>query len=154
VAELRWVDGKVRCPYCGSDHVAYPANVNRYKCYGKRPKVQFSLTVGSIMEDSPVGLDKWLTAMWLIVNCKNGISSCEIARDLSITQKLAWHLAHGIRKEIKKHVGAGSALYTDALLGCEGLASEYAHCVIDHAVKYVHGQIHTKGLENFWVATR
>ncbi len=94
---LRWADGKPRCPQCGSDHVTYLANVNRYKCYGKHPRAQFSLKVGTIFEDSPIGLDKWLCALWLIVNCKNGISSCEMAKDLGITQKSAWFLDHRIR---------------------------------------------------------
>jgi hypothetical protein len=97
LADLRWADGTVRCPYCDSDNVAYLASVNRYKCYGKHAKAQFSLKVGAIFEDSPIGLDKWLCAMWLIVNCKNGISSCELARDLGITQKSAWFLDHRIR---------------------------------------------------------
>ena len=162
--------------------------------------------------------------MWLIVNCKNGISSCEIARDLGITQKSAWHMAHRIRfalhtgsfekmlsghvevdetfiggkarnmhiekrkrritgtgthdkvpvigimerggkvrttvvpnrkkkalqAEVRKHVKAGSALYSDALLSYEGLAGEYAHQVMDHAVAYVDGNVHTNSLENFW----
>jgi len=223
LADLRWVDGKVRCPHCGSENVTYLATVNRYKCYGKHIKAQFSLKVGTIFEDSPIGLDKWLCAMWLIVNCKNGISSCEMARDLGLTQKTAWFLDHRIRfalhhgsfeklaghvevdetfiggkarnmhvakrerritgtgtkdktavlgilerggkvrtqvvenrkkktlqAEVKKHIEAGAALYTDALLSYEGLAGEFAHQVIDHAVAYVDGQVHTNGLENFW----
>src|ERR1700733_4048341 len=97
LADLRWTDGKVKCPNCGSDRVVYLEKQNRYKCYGKHPKAQFSLKVGTIFEDSPIGLDKWLCAMWLIVNCKNGISSCEMARDLGITQKSAWFLDHRIR---------------------------------------------------------
>jgi len=101
LADLRWSDGKVRCPYCNSDNVTYLASVNRYKCYGKHLKAQFSLKVGTIFEDSPIGLDKWLCAMWLIVNCKNGISSCEMARDLGISQKSAWFLDHRIRKAMK-----------------------------------------------------
>ena len=97
LAGLRWTDGKPRCPQCGSDHVVYLEKQNRYKCYGKHPKAQFSLKVGTIFEDSPIGLDKWLCAMWLIVNCKNGISSCEMARHLGVTQKSAWFLDHRIR---------------------------------------------------------
>src|SRR5580693_2703329 len=97
LADLRWKDGKVRCPHCDSDNVTYLASVNRYKCYGKHPKAQFSLKVGTIFEDSPIGLDKWLCALWLIVNCKNGISSCEVAKDLGVTQKTAWFLDHRIR---------------------------------------------------------
>jgi transposase-like protein len=179
------------------------------------------------MEDSPLTLDKWLVAMWLVANCKNGISSCEIARALGITQKSAWFMDHRIRlsmqddfygtklggdggevevdesfiggkarnmhlserkrritgtggkdktavmgilerggkvrtvvvpnrrkkilqEEVHKHVEVGAALYTDALLSYEGLAGDYAHKVIDHAVQYVDGRVHTNGLENFW----
>jgi len=223
LAGIRWTDGKVKCPNCGSDRVVYLEKQNRYKCYGKHPKSQFSLKVGTIFEDSPIGLDKWLCAMWLIVNCKNGISSCEVARDLGITQKSAWFMDHRIRfalhggtvvkasghveadetfiggkarnmhiaerkrritgtggkdktavlgiierggkvrtvvvpnrkkkalhAEVRKHVEAGSALYTDALLSYQGLESDYAHQVIDHAVAYVDGNVHTNTLENFW----
>jgi hypothetical protein len=97
VIDLRWSDGKVRCPYCASEKVSYLEKAKLYKCYGDHPKPKFSLKVGTIMEDSALGIDKWLTAMWMIVNCRNGISSCEIARDLGITQKSAWHMAHRIR---------------------------------------------------------
>lgn len=95
--ELRWPDGKVRCPQCGSGKVTYLANAKLYKCYGDHAKPKFSLKVGTIFEDSPIGLDKWLAGLWLIVNCKNGISSYEIGRDLGISQKSAWHLAHRLR---------------------------------------------------------
>jgi transposase-like protein len=97
LAGLRWTDGKVLCPYCGSEKVFYLASQNRYKCYGKHPKSQFSLKVGTIFEDSSISLDKWLCAVWLVVNCKNGISSCEMARSLGVTQKSAWFMNHRIR---------------------------------------------------------
>jgi transposase-like protein len=97
LVEMRWPDGKVTCPQCGSERVIYMQNVRRFKCYEKHPKAQFTLKTGTIFEDSPLGLDKWLVALWLIVNCKNGISSCEIARDLGITQKSAWFMAHRLR---------------------------------------------------------
>jgi transposase-like protein len=174
------------------------------------------------MEDSPVSLDKWLMAMWMVVNCKNGVSSYEIHRAIGVTQKTAWFLNHRIRlafgmeppeklsghveadetfiggkarnmhaskrerritgtggkdktavmgilerggkvratvipnrkksalqAEVRKHVEAGSALYTDALQSYNGL-DEFEHQVVDHAVQYVDGKIHTNGLENFW----
>jgi len=202
-------------------------NQKRWQCGSHHSKRQFSAKVGTIFEDSPLGLDKWLVAMWLVANCKNGISSCEIARALGITQKTAWFMDHRIRlsmqddffgkklgdngeeievdesfiggkarnmhvserkrritgtgtkdktavmgilerggrvratvvpnrrksalqTEVRKHVEAGAALYTDALLSYEGLAGDYAHQVIDHAVKYVDGRVHTNGLETFW----
>ena len=218
----RWPNG-VSCPRCGSQNVLFLQKYNRWHCREKHDAPQFTLKTGTIMEDSPIGLDKWMTAMWQIVNCKNGISSYEIHRALGITQKTAWFLDHRIRlaltsgsfeklageveadetfiggkarnmhvgkrqrritgtggkdktavmgimerggkvrtvvianrkkkalqAEVKKHVEAGSALYTDALLSYEGLAGDYAHQVVDHAVQYVDGRVHTNGLENFW----
>jgi transposase-like protein len=219
---FRWPDGVVRCPQCGSDHVTYLANARVWKCYAKHSRPKFSLKTGTIFEDSPIGLDKWLAALWLVVNCKNGISSCETARDLGVTQKTAWFMNHRLRfaltdggfgllsgeveadetfiggkarnmhaskrarkitgtggkdktavigilqrggkvrtavipnrkksavqAEVRKHVEAGSALYTDALRSYEGLG-EFEHRVVDHAVQYVNGRVHTNGMENFW----
>jgi transposase-like protein len=94
---MRWPDGQVRCPTCDSDNVTYLQNARLWKCYSKHPRQKFSLKVGTIFEDSPLGLDKWLTAIWLIANAKNGISSCELSRSLGITQKSAWHVLHRIR---------------------------------------------------------
>ena len=218
----RWPNG-VTCPRCGSQNVLFLEKYNRWHCREKHNAPQFTLKTGTVMEESHVGLDKWMTAMWQIVNCKNGISSYEIHRALGITQKTAWFLDHRIRlaltsgsfekltgeieadetfiggkarnmhvgkrqrritgtggkdktavmgimerggkvrtvvianrkkkalqAEVKKHVEAGSALYTDALLSYEGLAGDYAHQVVDHAVQYVDGRVHTNGLENFW----
>ncbi len=218
----RWPDG-VTCPRCGSGNVLFMEKYNRWHCREKHDAPQFTLKTGTLMEDSPIGLDKWLMAMWQIVNSKNGISSYEVHRAIGVTQKTAWFLEHRIRlmlgdnsteklsgeveadetfiggkgrnmhlakkarritgtgtkdktavmgilerggkvktavvpnrkktalqAEVKKHVEAGAALYTDALLSYEGLASEYAHQVVDHAVEYVNGRIHTNGLENFW----
>lgn len=223
MVELRWLDGMVTCPRCGAEKVTYLAKNRVWKCYAKHEKPTFSLKTGTIFEDSPLGLEKWLPALWLVVNCKNGISSCELARDLGVTQKTAWFMAHRLRfaltdggfsllsgeveadetfiggkarnmhvakrerritgtggkdktavmgmlerggkvrttvianrkkkslqGEVRKHVEAGSALYTDSLLSYNGLASDYAHQVVDHAVQYVDGRVHTNGLENFW----
>ena len=228
MVQLRWPDGVVKCPHCGSDKVTYLAKNRVWKCYGRHEKPKFSLKTGTIFEDSPLGLDKWLPALWLVVNCKNGISSCELGRDLGVTQKTAWFMAHrlrfalkdggfgllsgeveadetfiggkarnmhvdkrrrritgtggadktavmgvlergadgkpskvrtsiltnrrkkGIQTEVRKHVEVGSALYSDALASYNGLEREYAHQVIDHAVKYAEGNVHTNGSENFW----
>ena len=220
--QLRWPDGKIACPHCGSEKVTYLANNRVWKCYAKHPRPKFSLKTGTIFEDSPIGLDKWLPALWLVVNCKNGISSCELARDLGVTQKTAWFMAHRLRfaltdggsgllsgeveadetfiggkarnlhaakraqkitgtggkdktavmgilerggkvrvavvpnrkkkalqAEVRKHVEAGAALYTDSLKSYEGL-KEFEHKVVDHAVAYVDGKVHTNGMENFW----
>src|ERR1700722_2673535 len=101
MVDRRWAGGTVKCPECGSDHVVYLATQRRWKCYGSHPRPQFTLKTGTIFEDSPIGLDKWLTAVWLIVNCKNGISSYEVGRDLGVTQKSAWFMDHRIRLALK-----------------------------------------------------
>ncbi len=224
MVQLRWPDGKITCPRCGAEKVTYLAKNRVWKCYAKHEKPTFSLKTGTIFEDSPLGLEKWFPALWLVVNCKNGISSCELARDLGVTQKTAWFMAHRLRfaltdggfsllsgeveadetfiggkarnmhiamrerritgtggkdktpvmgllerggkvrttvienrkkkkslqGEVRKHVEAGFALYMDALLSYNGLASDYAYQVVDHAVQYVDGRVHTNGLENFW----
>src|SRR5207302_10634429 len=97
VIAIRWPDGVVRCPTCGSDHVAYLANQRRWKCYENHPRKQFSLKVGTIFEDSPLGFDKWLPALWLLANAKNGISSYELHRAIGVTQKTAWFMLSRIR---------------------------------------------------------
>src|SRR5437868_7499662 len=220
---VRWPDGQVRCPTCDSDHVTYLAKSRTWKCYGKHSRAKFSLKVGTIFEDSPLGLDKWLSAVWLIVNAKNGISSYEIHRALGVTQKSAWFMLHRIRlamqngtldklsghvevdetfiggkarnmhradkarkihgtggsgkvavmgildrhgevrtmvvnnvkrkslrSEINTHVEAGSMVYTDAFKSYNDLNYDYMHNVINHAEKYVEGNVHTNGIENFW----
>lgn len=92
----RWPNG-ITCPRCGSANVLFLEKYNRWHCREKHDAPQFTLKTGTIMEDSPIGLDKWLTAMWQIVNCKNGISSYEVHRAIGITQKSAWFLDHRIR---------------------------------------------------------
>ena len=88
----------VRCPTCGSEKVTFLEAANLYKCYGRHPRQKFSLKVGTVFEDSPIGLDKWLPVVWLLANAKNGISSYEIARSIGVTQKSAWFMLHRIRK--------------------------------------------------------
>jgi len=95
-AKMRWPEG-VRCPHCGSADVAYLANQRRWQCKEKHPRRQFSAKVGTIFEESPLGLDKWFVAVWCITNAKNGISSCELARALGVTQKSAWFMLHRVR---------------------------------------------------------
>lgn len=95
---VRWTDGVVRCPHCGNDKVSYLEKAKLYFCPTKHPKQKFSLKVGTIFEDSPIGLDKWLPAAWLLVSCKNGISSYEVARAIGVTQKSAWHMMHRLRE--------------------------------------------------------
>jgi transposase-like protein len=95
--ELRWPDGKIACPECGSERVAWLAKPRVWKCYAGHPKPTFSLKTGTIFEDSPLPLEKWLPTAWLIINCKNGISSYEVHRGLGVTQKTAWFMLHRIR---------------------------------------------------------
>ena len=222
LVSIHWPAGQC-CPRCGSLKVRYMASVKRWKCYEKHPQPQFSLKTGTIFEDSPLGLDKWLPAIWLIVNCKNGVSSYEIARALGVTQKTAWFMGHRIRAAlhagsfakltgqvevdetfiggkarnmhaskrkqkihgrgpadkvavlgmierggrvhaeivpnrkrstlqpaVKRHVKVGASLFSDELKSYKGLDALYRHKVINHAIKYVRGNVHTNGIENFW----
>ena len=120
VALLRWQDGSPVCPKCnaaqgGRNHYWLAAQ-KRWKCYSCRK--QFSVKVGTIFEDSPIGLDKWMTALWLLVNCKNGVSSYEVSRDLGITQKSAWFVLQRLRYILKdvtveKMGGSGTPVQTD-----------------------------------------
>ena len=103
---IRWPDSIVRCPTCGSNHVLYLVNQRRWKCYENHPRKQFSLKVGTLFEDSPLGLEKWLPALWLVTNCKNGISSYEVARALGVTQPTAWFMLSRLRLALQsKHGG-------------------------------------------------
>jgi transposase-like protein len=227
MAAKRWPDG-VACPTCGRIDVNFLAAQHRWQCKSKHPLRQFTVKVGTVFEDSPLPLEKWLPAVWMITNAKNGISSWEIHRALNVTQKTAWFMLHRIRlamqtgsliklggsggeveadetfiggkarnmhKDVKarrirggghnaedktivmgllerggevraalipdrqkhtlqpivrQYVEPGAALYTDEMGGYKGLNGEYVHQIIDHAVKYVNGRIHTNGIENFW----
>jgi transposase-like protein len=102
LASLRWPDGRVSCPKCGSQEVTFLSEYRRWKCRNDHPQRQFSIKVGTIFEDSPIGLDKWLPAVWMLVNDKNGISSYEMARALGVTQKTAWFMLHRIRLALER----------------------------------------------------
>jgi transposase-like protein len=97
VASRRWLNGEAVCPKCSGINNTFMEKRRVWQCKNKECKKQFSVKVGTIFEDSPVKLDKWLTAMWLIVNAKNGISSYEIHRAIGVTQKTAWFMLHRIR---------------------------------------------------------
>ena len=229
LAKKRWPDGVVICPTCGSNQVHFLKPRRVWQCVNEHPRRQFSIKVGTVMEDSPLGLDKWLIAMWALANDKNGISSYEVHRALGITQKTAWFLGHRIRLAmqnggifrklsghvevdetfiggkarnmhkskreqmihgrgtagkvvvigtlkrtsedgpsqmhadvvenrhtetlqgyVKSKVRKGSKLYSDEFSAYAGLENEYDHRVINHAIEYVSGLIHTNGAENFW----
>ncbi|MGH8012809.1 MAG: IS1595 family transposase [Candidatus Binataceae bacterium] len=102
MAGLRWPNGAVTCPICGNTKAHFLANQRRWKCSGKHPRTQFSIKVGTIFEDSPIGLDKWLPVVWLLTNCKNGVSSYEIARDLGVTQKTAWFMLQRVKLAMQR----------------------------------------------------
>jgi transposase-like protein len=100
---LRWPDEKVTCPRCGSDSNSFVKTRRLWFCNGC--KKQFTVKVGTIFEDSPISLDKWMTAVWMICNCKNGISSYELHRSIGVTQKSAWFMLHRIRESMKEKSG-------------------------------------------------
>jgi len=102
--EIRWPNG-ARCPRCGSDKVTFLENARVWKCRTPHAKQKFSAKVGTIFEDSPIGLEKWLPAMWMTSNCKNGISSYELHRALGVTQKTAWFMLQRIRFAIQQGIG-------------------------------------------------
>ncbi len=227
MVKLRWPDG-VCCPTCGRADVRFIKTRRMWECKAVHSRRQFTAKVGTIFEDSPLGLDKWFVAIWMVANCKNGVSSYEIHRAIGVTQKTAWFMLHRIRlamqagslikaegaveadetfvgglaknmhkdkrervikgtggagktivmgvleragkdvtsrvrarivkntskatlhAEVRATVKPGSALYTDAHAGYRGLSDDFKHEVVDHAVEYVRGNVHTNGLENFW----
>jgi len=221
--QLRWPDGVVKCPRCGSEKLLWIPKARVWKCYAKHDHAKFSLKTGTIFEDSPLPLEKWLPAAWLLINCKNGISSYELSRGLGITQKSTWFMLHRIRlamqdggfkvlsgeveidetfiggkarnmhaskrakkisgsgpadkevvlgmverdgivramhvtgrgkpelqRHIREHIEAGAAIFTDELHSYDGLSADFKHEVINHAVEYVNGNVHTNTMENFW----
>ena len=118
MVELRWSNGKVKCPYCGAEKVTYLEKRHVWKCYTGHDRPTFSLKTGTIFEDSPIGLEKWLPAVWMLLNCKNGISSWELHRAIGVTQKTAWFMLHRIRlamqsKTFNKLGGEGGEVEVD-----------------------------------------
>lgn len=229
MVQLRWPDGLVKCPRCASADVAFVRTRRVWECKCCETKRQFSVKTGTIFEESPLGLDKWLATIWLIANAKNGVSSYEVHRGVGVTQKTAWFMLHRIRLAMRtgtfakfagevesdesyfggkaifmhkrrraklpnKGVGGqgkaivhgmlersaggvsqvrasvvpdvqkatlrsnlvanvepGSKLYSDTAMAYLKLdAKEWEHLMVDHAEKYVEGQVHTNGIENFW----
>src|SRR5579862_5540939 len=109
LALRRWPNG-VGCPTCGRKDVAFVPSRRLWQCKTRHPKAQFSIKTGTILEDSPLGLDKWLPVMWMVANCKNGVSSWEIHRSLGVSQKTAWFMLHRIRLGMKQHPGDRSKI--------------------------------------------
>jgi transposase-like protein len=117
MANKLWPDG-VTCPACGRKDVAFLKTQRKWQCKSVHPKRQFTAKVGTIFEDSPIPLEKWLPVMWMLSNCRNGVSSCEIARTIGVTQKSAWFMLHRIRLamqqgSIMKLGGSGSPVQVD-----------------------------------------
>ncbi len=107
LVDKRWPNGVV-CPTCGSTKVSFLANQRRWQCSTRHPKRQFSIKTGTILEDSPLPLEKWLPCIWLIGNCKNGVSSWEVHRALGVTQKTAWFMLHRVRLAMQDELTGGS----------------------------------------------
>jgi transposase-like protein len=130
----RWPNGVV-CPTCGSKNVSYVPSRRVWQCKTRHAKCQFSVKVGTIFEDSPISLDKWLVAMWMIANCKNGVSSWEIHRSLGITQKSAWFMLHRIRLALQ--VGPATVR-----LGGPGTEVEVDESFIGGRARNMHHHVH------------
>jgi transposase-like protein len=126
--KLRWPDGNVTCPRCdGSEH-SFISTRRIWFC--KDCKKQFTIKVGTIFEDSPLGMDKWMIGVWLIVNAKNGISSYEVGRALGITQKSAWHMMHRVRRALHEK--------DTVQLGGEGKEVEVDETFVGGAARFMH----------------
>ena len=104
MAKIKWPNGEVCCPRCGSTAVGFIQSRRMFQCREKSCRKQFSVKVGTIFEDSPLPLNVWFVAVWCITNAKNGISSCELARATGITQKSAWFVLHRVREAM--HTGS------------------------------------------------
>src|SRR5437762_721655 len=89
---IRWPSGVVTCPRCGSDKVSFISTRKLWTCKQCATKKQFTIKVGTVLEDSPIGFDKWLLAFWQAANCKNGVSSYELGKAITVTQRTAWFM--------------------------------------------------------------
>jgi transposase-like protein len=128
VAAMRWPEGKPVCPACMHAEHYYLKTQKRWKC--KECNRQFSVKLNTIFEDSPISLDKWLTALWMLANCKNGVSSYEISRAIGVTQKSAWFMLHRIRLAMR--------LTLPSKLGGSGGPCEVDETYVGGKVKNMH----------------
>ncbi len=130
MVKLRWPNGVVVCPTCGREDVVFLQNQRKWQCKSVHPKRQFSAKVGTILEDSALPLDKWLIAMWMVANCKNGVSSYEVGRALGVTQKSAWFMLHRIRLTMQTR--------SSVQLGGEGKEVEVDETFVGGAARFMH----------------
>ena len=112
---MRWPDG-IHCTFCDSPDWSYISTRRIWKCKNKDCRKQFSFRIGTIFEDSPISMSKWFVAIWMLVNCKNGVSSYELHRAIGVTQKTAWFMLHRVRRAIKaksfnKKLAGGGPLF-------------------------------------------
>lgn len=128
--KLRWPDGNVVCPRCNAAKNSFIKTRRLWFCYAC--KRQFTIKVKTIMEDSPIGLDKWMTAFWLLANAKNGISSHELGRALGVTQTTAWFMLQRIREVLKKHS------FDTSKIGGEGSQVEADETFVGGKVRNMH----------------
>ena len=138
-----WKNGVV-CPTCGSKDVAFIASRRLWQCKTRHPKAQFSVKVGTIMEDSALGLDKWLMAIWMQTNCRNGVSSWELHRTIGITQKCAWHMLHRIRLAMQEEGSspfAGEVEADESFIGGKARNMHYEKKIR----KYIKGELSRGG---------
>jgi transposase-like protein len=131
LAARRWPTGIAHCPTCNSEKVKFNKERRIWQCSTHHPKRQFSIKVGTIFEDSAIGLDKWMVAVWMLTNCKNGISSYELGRALQVTQKSAWFMLHRIRLALQDGTFNGP-------LGGNGTAVEVDETYIGGKAKNMH----------------
>jgi transposase-like protein len=128
--KMRWPDGKVVCPRCNAAKNSFVKTRKLWFCYAC--KRQFTIKVKTIMEDSPITLDKWMTAFWLLANAKNGISSHELGRALGVTQTTAWFMLQRVREVMKKHAADNTKI------GGEGNELEVDETFVGGKVKNMH----------------
>lgn len=127
----RWANGVVKCPTCGDARVKFSEKHNRWQCAVHHDRRQFTLKTGTIMEESPIGLDKWMPAIWLICSNRNGISSWELHRALGVTQKTAWFMLHRIRVAMQDETNGGK-------IGGPGAEAEIDETFIGGAARFMH----------------
>src|ERR1035441_6643416 len=130
----RWPDGVLLCPRCGKSNVLFLEKYNRWHCREKHDAPQFTLKTGTIFEESPIPFAKWLMAMWQIVNCKNGISSYEIAKAVKVTQKSAWFMLQRLRLALQNKPSFG----TMTKVGGEGSEVEVDETFVGGQKKNMH----------------